>query len=154
MNKTITNETKNLIALHGNQLNTQGINQKFLRPIKYKARIIFEWNNLNAEFDLNIINPQKRFFTWSHTIAENSQRILQEKELGYGLEEFYLTSSDLGEWTFNMNYFGNNSKLDEPTFVKITTYKNFGSANETKDIKVVRLHKKDIEQTVIKLNVN
>ncbi len=154
MNKTITNETKNLIALHGNQLNTQGINQKFLRPLKYKSRVIFEWNNLNAEFDLNIINPQKRFFTWSHTIAENSQRILQEKELGYGLEEFYLTSSDLGEWTFNINYFGNNSKLDVPTFVKITTYKNFGSANEIKDIKVVRLHKKDIEQTVAKLNVN
>lgn len=154
MNKTITNETKNLIALHRNQLNVQGINQKFLRPIKYKARVVFEWNNFDAEFDLNIINPQKRFFTWSHTIAENSQRILQEKELGYGLEEFYLTSSDLGEWTFNMKYYGNRSKLDQPTYVKITIYKNFGSANETKDIKVVRLHKKDIEQNVVKLNVN
>jgi len=154
MNKTITNETKNLIALHRNKLNIQGINQKFLRPIKYKARVIFEWNNFDAEFDLNIINPQKRFFTWSHTVAKNSQRILQEKELGYGLEEFYLTSSDLGEWTFNMNYFGNSSKLDEPTFIKITIYKNFGSANETKDIKVVRLQKKDIEQTVVKLIVN
>ncbi|RLD29151.1 MAG: hypothetical protein DRI75_04330 [Bacteroidetes bacterium] len=154
MNKTITNETKNLIALHRNQLNVQGINQKFLRPIKYKARVVFEWNNFDAEFDLNIINQQKRFFTWSHTIAENSQRILQEKELGYGLEEFYLTSSDLGEWTFNMKYYGNRSKLDQPTYVKITIYKNFGSANETKDIKVVRLHKKDIEQNVVKLNVN
>lgn len=87
-------------------------------------------------------------------IAENSQRILQEKELGYGLEEFYLTSSDLGEWTFNIKYYGNNSILDEPTYIKITTYKNFGSANETKDIKVVRLYKKDIEHSVVKLIVN
>ena len=154
MNKTITNEAKNLIALHRNQLNIQGINPKFLRPIKYKARVVFEWNNFDAEFDLNIINPQKRFFTWSHTIAENSQRTLQEKELGYGLEEFYLTSFDLGKWTFNMKYYGNYSKIKTPTYIKITTYKNFGSPNETKDIQVVRLSKKNIEQTVATVVIN
>jgi len=154
LKKTITKDAKSLIVRHKTELNTLGINPLYLRKIKHKARIIFEWNNFDAEFDLNIINPQKRLFTWSHTIAENSQRILQEKELGYGLEEFFLTSSDLGEWTFNMNYFGNHSKLDEPTYVKITIYKNFGSANETKEIKVVRLYKKNLEQTVLKLNVN
>jgi TonB-dependent SusC/RagA subfamily outer membrane receptor len=154
MNKTITSETKNLITQHGNKLSTLGINQKFLRPIKYKARVVFEWNDFDAEFDLNIINPQKRFFTWSHTNAENSQRILQEKELGYGLEEFYLTSSDVGKWTFNMKYYGNYSKVKTPIYVKITIYKNFGSPNETKDIQVVRLSKKDIEQTVATVIIN
>jgi len=154
LNKTITNEAKNLIALHGNKLNTNGINPKYLRPINYKSRIVFEWNDLDAEFDLNIINPQNRFFTWSHTRAENSQRIAQQKELGYGLEEFYLTSSDVGEWIFNMKYYGTNAKEKLPTYIKITVYKNFGSPNQTKKISVVRLEKTNVEETVSKLVVN
>ncbi|PTM02314.1 MAG: hypothetical protein DA407_15270 [Bacteroidetes bacterium] len=154
INKTITNETKNLIALHGDKLNTNGINPKFLKPINYKSRIVFEWNDLDAEFDLNIINPQNRFFTWSHTRAENSQRIAQQKELGYGLEEFYLTSSDIGEWIFNMKYYGTNAKEKSPTYIKITVYKNFGSPDQTKKISVVRLEKTNVEETVSKLVVN
>jgi tetratricopeptide (TPR) repeat protein len=152
--KTITNETKNLIALHGEKLNTNGVNPKFLKPIKYKSRIVFEWSDLDAEFDLNIINPQNRFFTWSHTRAENSQRIAQQKELGYGLEEFYLTSSDVGEWIFNMKYYGTNAKEKLPTYIKITVYKNFGSPDQTKKISVVRLEKTNIEETVSKLMVH
>ncbi len=154
IDKTITNEAKNLIALHGDKLNTNGVNPKFLKPIKYKSRIVFEWNDLEAEFDLNIINPQNRFFTWSHTRAENSQRIAQQKELGYGLEEFYLTSSDVGEWIFNMKYYGTNAKKKLPTYIKITVYKNFGSPEQTKKISVVRLEKTNIEETVSKLVVN
>lgn len=151
---TIFNETKNLISQHKKELNTVGTDQKFLRPIQYKSRIVFEWNDLDSEFDLNIINPQNRFFTWSHTQAENSQRILQQHQQGYGLEEFYLTSADLGEWKFNMKYYGKTSNDKSPTFIKITTYKNFGSPNQSKTIKVVRLDEKDIEKTVAKLVVN
>ncbi len=154
LKKTITNDAKSLISRHKEKLNISGVNPLYLRPIKYKARIVFEWNNLNSEFDLDIINPQKRFFTWSHTRGENFNRIEQEHEQGYGLEEFYLTSSDVGEWTFNIKFYGNYVNVDEPTYVKITTYKNFGSANETKDIQVIKLAKKNIEQTVSKVVVN
>lgn len=154
LSKTIINETRNLVALQGKKLNTAGLNPKLLRPLNYKSRIVFEWNDLDAEFDLNIINPQNRFFTWSHTRAENSQRISQQKELGYGLEEFYLTSSDTGEWVFNMKYYGTNAKKKLPTYIKITVYKSFGSPNQTKKISVVRLEKTNVEETVSKLVVN
>ncbi len=154
INKTIFNETKNLISQHKNELNTTGVDKKFFRPVNYKARIVFEWNDLDAEFDLIIINPQNRFFTWSHTQSENSQRILQQHQQGYGLEEFYLTDTDLGEWKFNMKYYGKTSKNDAPTFIKITSYQNFGSPNQSKIIKVIRLDKQDLEQTVAKLVVN
>ena len=154
ISKTIINETRNLVALQGKKLNTIGMNPKLLRPLNYKSRIVFEWNDLEAEFDLNIINPQNRFFTWSHTRAENSQRISQQKEFGYGLEEFYLTASDTGEWIFNMKYYGTNAKEKSPTYLKITVYNNFGSPNQTKKISVIRLEKTNVEETVSKLVVN
>ena len=152
--KTINNDTKNLIFRNGSQLNTSGVNPMYLRNIKYRSRIIFEWNDFDAEFDLNIINPQKRFFTWSHTNAENRVRIDQEKSQGYGLEEFYLTSADVGEWTFNAKYYGKTSGNESPTFIKITIFKNFGQPNQSKEIKVIRLGKLDVEQTIAKVNVS
>ena len=152
--KTVFNETRNLISQHGNDINTQGTDDKFLRPTKYKVRIVFEWNDLDAEFDVNIINPQNRYFTWSHTQAENSQNILTEHQQGYGLEEFYLTDSDRGEWKFNVTYYGKTSSDKNPTYLKITTYKNFGYPTQTKSIKVVKLDKKNIEQTVSSVLVN
>ena len=148
---TINNDARNLIGLHGSTLNKANMNTLYSRPLKYKSRIIFEWNEMNAEFDLSIINPQNRYFTWSHTSAENSQRILQQHQQGYGLEEFYLTTSDVGEWKFNMKYYGNKTATKRPTYIKITIYKDFGSQSQTKTIKVVRLSDEDIEQTVAKL---
>ncbi|NNK87611.1 MAG: TonB-dependent receptor plug domain-containing protein, partial [Flavobacteriaceae bacterium] len=154
LNRTILNEVKNLVSLHGNALDLIGLNDRFKRPVRYKSRIVFEWNDLDTEFDLNIVNPQNRFFTWSHTQAENSQRILQQHEEGFGLEEFYLTDGDTGEWKFNMKYYGKTSNDKSPTYIKITTIKNFGSPQQTTDIDVVRLSKQDIEQTVVRLNLN
>ncbi len=151
--KTLINDTKNLIFRHQSKVSTSSVNPLYLRNIKYKSRIIFEWNDLDAEFDLNIINPQKRFFTWSHTNVENRARISQEKMQGYGLEEFYLTSADVGEWTFNAKYYGKTSGKATPTFVKITIFKNFGQPNQSKEIKVIRLDKQDIEQTIANINV-
>lgn len=152
--KTILNDAKQLITKAGSSLQTNYVNPMFLKPIAYKARIVFEWNDLDSEFDLSIVNPQKRYFTWSHTNAENAQRIAQQKNEGYGLEEYYLTNSDKGQWTFNMKYYGKTSKDKEPTYIKITIYKNFGTSKEQRTIKVVRLDKKNIEQTVAKVLID
>lgn len=152
--KTILNDVKQLITKAGGEVQTVGINPMFLKPITYKARIVFEWNDLDSEFDLSIINPQKRYFTWSHTNAENAQRIAQEKEEGFGLEEYYLTNSDKGQWRFNMKYYGKTSKDKAPTYVKITIYKDFVTSKEEHIIKVVRLDKQNIEQTVAKVLID
>jgi len=151
--KTLSNEFKNLINLHKNELNTAGVNPKYLKAVKHKARIIFEWNNLDSEFDLQIVNPQKRFFNWEHSKSKVAQRIAEEKQQGYGLEEFYLTSSDVGEWLFNLKYFGSGKNEAIPSYLKVSIYKDFGHPNETKETKVIRLSEKGKLQTVVKLKI-
>ncbi|NND09856.1 MAG: TonB-dependent receptor plug domain-containing protein [Flavobacteriaceae bacterium] len=151
--KTVTNDFKNLVNKHKGQLNTAGVNPKFMTSVKHRTRIIFEWNNPDSEFDLQIVNPQKRFFTWEHSKAKAAQRIAEEKQQGWGLEEFYLTSSDIGEWLFNIKYLGTNTGNDIPSYLKITIYNNFGQANETMETKVIRLSEKGKLQTAVKLKV-
>ena len=153
LQKTMDNDFKNLINKHKNDLSTAGVNPKYLKSVKHKTRIIFEWNNPDTEFDLQIVNPQKRFFTWEHTKSKAAQRIAEEKQQGYGLEEFYLTSSDVGEWLFNVKYFGSGENEDIPSYLKVTIYKDFGLPNESSKTEVIRLTKKGKLQTAVKLKI-
>lgn len=153
LQKTITNDFKNLINHHKSKLNTAGVNPKYLKPVKHKARIVFEWNSPEIEFDLQIVNPQKRFFTWEHTRSKAAERIAEEKQQGFGLEEFYITSSDVGEWLFNIKYFGTNDRASIPSYLKVTIYNDFGLPNETIETKVIRLTETGKLQTAVKLSI-
>jgi uncharacterized protein YfaP (DUF2135 family) len=125
-----------------------------MNNISYSTRVIFEWSDFDALFDLQIVNPQKRFFTWSHTPAAEGARMQQEQTLGYGLEEFFMTATDKGEWLFNITYKGKNSgDTAQPTYVKITTISNFGKANQSEQVKVISLQDEGNSQTVLKLNL-
>jgi len=151
--KTVTNDFKNLVNKHKGQLNTAGVNPKFMTSVKHRSRIIFEWNNPDTEFDLQIVNPQKRFFTWEHSKSKAAQRIAEEKQQGWGLEEFHLTSSDIGEWLFNIKFLGTNTGKEIPSYLKITIYDNFGQANESIETKVIKLSEKGKFQTAVKLQI-
>lgn len=149
---TVTNEFKNLVNQHRQNLNTSGINPSMLKPKKMKKRIVFEWNDPSAEFDIQIVNPQKRYFTWSHTKAESAVRIAEERQQGFGSEEFFITNSDIGEWLFNVKYYGTDSK-NVPTYIMITTYTDFGYPNEKREAKVIRLAEKKKLKTAVKLSI-
>jgi TonB-dependent SusC/RagA subfamily outer membrane receptor len=134
----------------------QIVNNKSAKTLKSgntdsKTRLVFQWNNPDAEFDLNIINPKKRFFTWSHSMQDASQKISDEKKQGFFTEEFLIEPEDKGEWTFNITYYGNNTPNKAPSYLKITTYNNYNSLNETKTTKILRLDKEDVEQVATKL---
>lgn len=153
LRKTVENEYKNLISKHRSILDVSEVNPRYLDKSYMDYRVVFEWNDQEAEFDLQIVNPQKRFFIWSHTNAENSQRIKQEKVQGYNLEENFLTKDDQGEWIFNVKYLGNNIRSNQPVFLKMTFFQNYGKPNETKEIKVFRFKKLDENVTVTKINI-
>jgi hypothetical protein len=154
LRKTMNNEFKNLVALHKNQINSSSINSFYNNNVFYDTRVVFEWNAYDAEFDLQIVNPQNRFFTWSHTQKAEPKRLANEVRQGNGLEEYFMTAGDKGNWIFNITYFGkqtgNNS---QPTYLKITTYKNFGNFSQSKEIKVISLEELSKKETILKIKI-
>ncbi|MEP2935152.1 MAG: carboxypeptidase-like regulatory domain-containing protein [Gilvibacter sp.] len=154
LRKTMVNEYKNLLAQHKGKINTAGLNDFYLNNITYATRVIFEWSDFDAMFDLQIVNPQKRYFTWSHTPQAEAVRMRQEQALGYGLEEFFMTSSDTGDWLFNLTYFGKNGgDTQKPTYIKVTTIHNFGKSNQSEKVEVISLLDEGNSQTVLSLNL-
>lgn len=103
----------------------------------YTTRLVFEWNDSEAEFNLQFVNPNNQYFNWKHTMEDMPDRIRSEKEQGYSMADFLLDDALPGIWKVNATYHGN--KQFTPSYLKATVYKNYGSKLQTKEIKVFRL---------------
>jgi len=136
--KVVTNEMRWLVLKHQKELDLNGVAEHYLKDLDYDARIIFEYNDTTADFKLQFVNPQKKFFSWSHTKAENEMRLYEEKEQGFNTEEFLLIDAEKGEWQINIESKVQQSK--KPVILKYTVYKNYGKSNETKETKTIILN--------------
>lgn len=147
----IERDAENLLALEGDQVFEGGKTKK--RLAKYTefdgTRLLFEWNDSEAEFELQFVNPEKHYHTWKHTSMANSSRIMDEKLKGYSAEEFLIDGSLAGKWQVNINYLGN--KKLEPTYLKVTTYFNYGLNSQRKETKVFRLALKNTPSELFNL---
>ena len=154
LKQTINAEYKNLVALHNSTLLATNIPEFYKKKAEYDTRIIFEWSHFDAEFDLQIVNPQKRYFTWSHTQKEEASRFMKETSQGYGLEEFFITKKDKGEWLFNLTYYGKKTGDNSmPSYLKVTVYSNFGKPTQIKKVTVKELNDLNKKESILKLEI-
>ena len=152
--KAMVAEYKNLVYRNQQELDQGTIPDFFKNNVNYRTRIVFEWSAFNAEFDVQIVNPQNRFFTWSHTQRAEAGRFTNEKNLGYGMEEFFITAADKGKWLFNLSYFGKLGVQDDaPVYLKVTTYSNFGQPSQNQKVQVFTLQELNKKETILQLKI-
>ncbi len=115
------------------------------------ARLVFEWNDGEAEFELQFVNPQGHYFKEEHSLFANATEIQQEKQLGYSCKEFLMDDSLPGTWQINAKYLGNR-KLTA-SYLKATIYYNYGLESQRKETKVFKLGLKNVNQELFKINI-
>ncbi len=155
LKKSLDAEIKNLVYQQTGSLDLSKIPVKYRNNLTYKARLVFEWNYPEAEFELQFVNPQKRFFNWEHTPFENGPRLRQEWEQGFSREEFEIIGQEsIGEWLINVKYLGNSEASDQtPLFLRCVAIMDFGKSGQRETVHLVRLHEKDAEEQLVKLTV-
>ena len=114
------------------------------------TRLLVAWNDSEAEFHLQFVNPESKVYTWEHTFESNEERILEEKLKGYSVAEYLIDNSLRGEWNVQVKYLGNKSRT--PTYMRITVYENFNTSEQRKTTKVFKLLLKDVYQHLLSLN--
>ncbi|MGW9686099.1 carboxypeptidase-like regulatory domain-containing protein [Flagellimonas sp. 2504JD1-5] len=112
-------------------------------------RMVFEWNNSETEFELQFVSPSNQFYTTSHTLQKNAERIQEEKEKGFSCEEYLVYGPINGNWSVNVKYLGNKSAT--PTYLKTTVYHGFGTENQKKEVKVFRLATKNANLSLLRI---
>ncbi len=148
----VQREYNNLLTLQkGAIVNGSKGNNLYVAEEDFKGtRLVFEWANGEAEFELMFVNPENQYYTWKHTLAENPEEIMTEKNLGYNIKEYLVDGSLPGTWKVNINYRGNKSLT--PTYLKATIYTNYGTRDQKMEVKVFRLGLKDVYHELFTVN--
>lgn len=140
----IEREYNNLLTLQrGKFMDSENASKVYVAPEDYfrGTRLVFEWNDGEAEFDLQFVNPENQFFLFEHSLADNSDLIMREKLRGYSTTEYLIDQSLLGSWQVNAKYLGNKSLT--PSYLKATVYYNYGTPAQRKEVMVFKLGVKD-----------
>ncbi|MEP2278049.1 carboxypeptidase-like regulatory domain-containing protein [Maribacter sp.] len=150
--KTIMDrDLNNLISLKGADLvSTDKVNQIKLDDDFKGTRLVFEWSDSEAEFELEFVNPEKRYYKSEHSLVADSERIQSEKRSGFSSEEYLIDDTLRGNWLVNATYLGNKSLT--PTYLKATVYYNYGSASQRKETKVFKLGLRNVNQQLFSVS--
>ncbi|MFS4416791.1 carboxypeptidase-like regulatory domain-containing protein [Maribacter sp. 2307ULW6-5] len=144
-------EFNNLLALEKTALMRRGNRNKVYVDDGESngTLLVFEWNDGEAEFELQFVNPGKQYHVWKHTLADNTEGIIKEKLFGYSIKDELLDGSLPGTWQVNVNYLGNKSLT--PTYLKATVYQNYGTKAQRKETKVLKLSVRNVNTELLKV---
>jgi len=146
-------EFNNLLMLHKDKL-VDGRKTKnlFVAEEDFEGtRLVFEWNDGEADFDLQFVNPEGQYYTWKHNLSDNAAVVAREKDFGYNVTEYLVDGALPGTWKVNVNYLGNKSLT--PSYLKATIYSNYGTALQRKEVKTFKLSLKNVNQQLFTLQV-
>lgn len=144
-------DLNNLISLKGADLvSMDKVNEIKLDDDFKGTRLVFEWSDSEAEFELQFVNPEKRYYKSEHSLVANAERIQSEKRSGFSSEEYLIDDTLSGNWLVNATYLGNKSLT--PTYLKATVYYNYGSASQRKETKVFKLGLRNINQQLFSVS--
>ena len=132
----MTTERMNIIKLNAGKffLESGTLEERTAIP---GNRVLFEWNNNAAEFELQFVDPEKYYDSWEYTVETKEAELSAEISKGYSSKQFFLDDNLKGEWVINISYFGNGSQ--DPTYLKVTTFFDYGTLEQRQATKLFKL---------------
>ena len=138
LDQIVRQEMLTLVEKHHNIIDLNKNSFKFDHD-KEDISIIVQWNNPNAEFELQFVGPTDQYYLWKHTELDNAALLYEERIDGSFSNSFGIQDIGEGPWKINTKYIGN--KENTPTYLKFTIINHLKSS-ET--IKVLKLQKSNI----------
>ncbi|SNR65727.1 TonB-dependent outer membrane receptor, SusC/RagA subfamily, signature region [Maribacter sedimenticola] len=156
ISKTLNREIKNLVFTNKSDLVGLSIDSKHLNSLKYKVRMVFEWNFPGAEFELQFVNPKNRYYNWKHTNEENKDRLINEINNEFRLEEFEFNGDEAnGKWIVNaVSLQDLKSNKGLPLVLKATIYRDYGYPEQKKEQVFVYFTNYNEKKNLLNINVD
>ncbi len=149
--KQAKSEIRHLFNHYRSHLKNVQLPKEFFAVQGAPARIVFEWNDPNAEFQLQFVTPTKKYQNWTHRFDGNHELVNEELKRGVMSKEFIIDDTATGEWIINILSY-DDSKSNQ-TFMKYTIYKNYGLPGETRTIKLIKLYNQNEKVTLDRFSI-
>jgi tetratricopeptide (TPR) repeat protein len=111
-----------LVTDHPN-VKTGKLDKKYLNKMPVAIRIILNWNQMDTDIDLHIIEPTNEECYYGHTDTEAGARFSKDFTEGYGPEQYLLRNAMKGKYLIRTNYYGETTLTQNgPATVMVEIY--------------------------------
>ena len=122
-------------------LDSGKLDKKYLQKMPVDIRVIMNWNLMDVDLDLHIIEPTGEECYYSHTITEAGAKFSKDFTQGYGPEQYLIRNAVRGKYLIKTNYFGERELTENgPATVMVEIYTT-KAGKTTKVLKTIQLGK-------------
>lgn len=129
----------NRLMAENKRLDSGKLDKKYFEKMPVDIRIIMNWNLMDVDLDLHIIEPTGEECYYGHRDTEAGARFSKDFTEGYGPEQYLIRNAVKGKYQIKTNYFGE-SELTEngPATVMVEIYTT-KAGKTTKTLKTIQL---------------
>lgn len=131
----------NRLMAQNKRLDSGKLNKKYLEKMPVDIRIIMNWNLMDVDLDLHIIEPTGEECYYAHRDTQAGARFSKDFTQGYGPEQYLIRNAMKGKYQIKTDYYGE-SELTEsgPATVMVEIYTT-KAGKTTKALKTIQLGK-------------
>lgn len=131
----------NRLTIEHKGLKTGKLDKRYLEKMPVDIRIIMNWNLMDVDLDLHIIEPNGEECYYGHRDTQAGARFSKDFTQGYGPEQYLIRNALKGKYQIKTNYFGERELTESgPATVMVEIYTT-RAGKTTKTLKTVQLGK-------------
>jgi hypothetical protein len=143
-----------LVAEHPG-IKTDKIDKKYLNKMPVAVRIILNWNQMDTDIDLHIIEPNGEESYYGNKNTEAGARFSKDFTEGYGPEQYLLRNAIKGKYVIKTSYFGESTLTDNgPATVMVEIYTKKPNGGTIRKLKTIQLGKIKENQDLAKIIID
>jgi hypothetical protein len=104
-------------------IKTGKLDKKYTTKMPVAVRIILNWNQMDTDIDLHVIEPTGEECYFGHRDTQAGARFSKDFTQGYGPEQYLLRNTVKGKFTIKTNYYGESTLTQNgPATVMVEIY--------------------------------
>lgn len=142
----------NRMLIEHADLKTGKLDKKYLDKMLIDIRIIMNWNLMDVDLDLHIIEPTGEECYYGHKVTESGASFSKDFTQGYGPEQYLIRNAVKGKYQIKSNYFGENELTENgpaTVMVEIYTTKAGKTSKILKTIQLGKVKENDVLAEII-----
>jgi len=130
-----------MMAAH-KSIKTDKLDKKYYSKMPVDVRIILNWNQMDTDIDLHIIEPTNEECYYGHKDTQIGARFSKDFTQGYGPEQYLLRNGVKGKYIIKTNYFGESALTENgPATVMVEVYTRKGDGTIERKLQTIQLGK-------------
>ena len=130
------------------------LDKKYTTKMPIAIRIILNWNQMDTDIDLHVIEPTGEECYYAHRDTQAGARFSKDFTQGYGPEQYLLRNAIKGKYVIKTNYYGESALTENgPTTVMVEIYTTNENGKTERKLQTIQLGKIKENQSLAEITI-